>query len=352
MWPCCMVCHSLCDLGALCETYSWYLCASAALCDPQKYLKKTVHVNRNHFLTRKSTMANTASQDEVVMFMQQLLESKLQSPPPAAGSAEAFQAEAEWAARWGAWMRPFNAAPAPSAAPGAPACALGLRERLIKLGTGPAVFACPGFCSDEECDELIRLGVIGSVEVSPGAGWSPAWRGREVAKAMLQMTPREAATRAQKEAGWLRSMLAERVGVLTGCDSLWAQTGGDGSTQEIASGCQLSFSAPEGSGGGGATIGLHVDQNNGARHRWATVLIYLNTIEPSDGGCTVFPCVAAADTEPPGRPVRSGSALEPGLETPADATPAEQLSTTPAGRHADGALSATEASPGFGYVAL
>jgi hypothetical protein len=54
-------------------------------------------------------------------------------------------------------------------------------------------------------------------------------------------------------------------------------------------------------------IGLHVDTNNGCYHRFATVLVYLNTLSENKGGCTVFPC-ASPLLESPARHVEAGSA--------------------------------------------
>ena len=57
-------------------------------------------------------------------------------------------------------------------------------------------------------------------------------------------------------------------------------------------GFQVPFSAPESDApaAGCPTIGAHLDQHNGNHHRWATALIYLNTLSFEEGGGTIWPC--------------------------------------------------------------
>jgi hypothetical protein len=235
-------------------------------------------------------MGATATQQEVVAFLEEQMWSKLQVAPPAAGTQEAEEADAEWAARWGAWMRPFERdAPAPCTEQQGATDWQSLRERTVRLADCPSLLECPDFCSADECRALIRLGARGSTQLVRPSGWSPNWRGREVASRMLRMPLDGESTEAEREEGRLLSLLAARAEALTGCDVL-APSGGGGASLHPSAGCQLSFSAPESVGSRGATIGLHVDQNHGARHRWATILVYLNSIEHARGGCTVFPC--------------------------------------------------------------
>eukprot|EP00041_Stephanoeca_diplocostata_P021109 m.485556 g.485556 ORF g.485556 m.485556 type:complete len:503 (-) comp21736_c0_seq1:2299-3807(-) len=56
--------------------------------------------------------------------------------------------------------------------------------------------------------------------------------------------------------------------------------------------CQISFTPPEPKSipRNSPSIGLHVDQNNGNSSRWATVLVYLNSMTEASGGATVWPC--------------------------------------------------------------
>lgn len=253
-----------------------------------------------------SAMGATATQDEVIAFLEEQMWSKLQVAPPAAGTPEAEDADAEWAARWDAWMRPF-ARDARTLCSQHPVATdkQSLRQRTVRLEDRPNLLVCPDFCSADECQALIRLGARGSAQLARPSGWSPDWRGRQVAKRMLRMPPEGQAMEAEREEGRLLSMLAERAESLTGCNVLSSGGGGscDGST-DLSAGCQLTFTAPETDGTGGATIGLHVDQNHGAMHRWATILVYLNTIEPARGGGTVFPCASRQSGPRRVQPVR------------------------------------------------
>eukprot|EP00967_Tisochrysis_lutea_P088008 scaffold124638_cov33-Tisochrysis_lutea.AAC.1 len=231
-----------------------------------------------------------ASGDEILAFLHAQLHAKLQPPPASEGSEEATQARTEWDARWRGWMRPFERVERGREGP--PMDAASLRARTFLLEDAPRILACPDFCSAAECDAFIRLGASGDAQLKPAAGWSPGWQGRQVAKRMLQMPTLPGDLEAGGEEARLVTLLAERAKALTGCDircSSGAGVGGSGSGDR-SSGCQLTFNAPETSGNGGASIGLHVDQNNGAAYRWATIVIYLNTIEPERGGTTVFPC--------------------------------------------------------------
>jgi hypothetical protein len=82
--------------------------------------------------------------------------------------------------------------------------------------------------------------------------------------------------------------------------------------------CQLSYTAPERSKPANTpSIGLHVDQNNGNSDRWATVLVYLNSVTVEYGGATVFPC-AGVNVED--HVTRAGlTLLESGITSTSDA---------------------------------
>ena len=156
-------------------------------------------------------------------FLDQQVRSKLQVRPPEDGTAEAEAAEAEWAARWKTWMHPWRCG-APAASPTASCDGRPVRERLLLLSESPLVWAIPGFCSHEECARLIQLGARG---LQPPPGWSPEWRGRQVAKTTV------AGGASKEEEERLLATLRERVHSLLGSP-------GEGSL-----GLQLSFNAPE-----------------------------------------------------------------------------------------------------------
>ena len=156
---------------------------------------------------------------------------------------------------------------AAAAAPAAPALALTATSRLQAASP---IWCCERFLSPDECEALISLGKSGGCASRPML-WQPG-----------ASFPHRAGTKAMLEDQAMLACVRERAALVFGipCD-------GPLSTAS----CQISFTAPEPtSPANSASIGLHVDQNNSNDDRWATVLVYLNSLPPSCGGCTVWPC--------------------------------------------------------------
>lgn len=207
----------------------------------------------------------------MVAFMQQQVQMKVNIGPPEPGTAEAAQSEAEWAARWQRWMDPFELRQRESEdsqpAAGVPAAVAvppqklppnraAVRQRVVKLSDRPNVWACPEFCTSDECDALVRLGSSTFSTLGHGHGWSPSWSGREIAKTMLQPEPElepEPPTDARREEHRLYALLKERASFLT-------QAEGDAEGDWAPVTQQLTFQAPEDAPSRAqASLGLHVD---------------------------------------------------------------------------------------------
>mmetsp|Transcript_50673 Transcript_50673/g.162177 ORF Transcript_50673/g.162177 Transcript_50673/m.162177 type:complete len:377 (+) Transcript_50673:953-2083(+) len=228
--------------------------------------------------------------DDMIAFMESQVALRIKMEPQ---ESETAAYDAAWGAAFDGWMAPFKgqeAAAGEQAGEGQqedrpPARALvvhapGRQLRLELMSSSPRVFLCRDFLSPAECDAFVALGQ--QVSTRPHA-----WTNLELGMRNVVATGlRTKGTRAEGREGKLVALLEERVAALTGLPP--------GSQGERI---QLSFSAPEAEASK-CSIGLHVDANHQKHHRWATVLVYLNTLPQGCGGETVFPCAGGAGTEP------------------------------------------------------
>ncbi len=177
------------------------------------------------------------------------------------------------------------------------------------------IWSCEHFLSPEECEALIELGKRGGCASRP-ALWQPG-----------SCYPHRASTKSMLEDQTMLEGIRRRAALVFGIPL----------DSNSPTSCQISFTAPEPAcPPDSASIGLHIDQNNSNDDRWATVLVYLNSLPPNCGGCTVWPCARKDDTSAFSSPSSHGKSVDDGLVHDVDASglsPCVILSRHDASRH-------------------
>jgi prolyl 4-hydroxylase len=146
--------------------------------------------------------------------------------------------------------------------------------RLTLISNKPRILQCNKFLSDLECDRMIELGKKRTIRFPGTTNYG-----------IFPFEIDEDKTLDDKTKGFLRS-IENRVAAITGTPS-----------HDDELGLQLQFTEPEKKKVDKLNLGLHVDTNK-RYFRFATALIYLNTLPEEHDGQTVFPLVGLADSSP------------------------------------------------------
>lgn len=148
------------------------------------------------------------------------------------------------------------------------------------------MWLCSNFLTQQDCEILIDYALKQHEITGMPSTWSPDATHRCGTK--MTVSNMHVETHATPEIARVFSRLRTKADSLFHIDA----------TGEYAklSRCQISFTPPEPSciPKNSPSIGLHVDQNNGNTSRWATVLVYLNSLTEECGGATVWPCAGDA----------------------------------------------------------
>ncbi|CAK9104383.1 Kinesin-like protein KIF9 [Durusdinium trenchii] len=138
----------------------------------------------------------------------------------------------------------------------------------------PQIYQCDDFLSSEECEAIRSF-----AESAGSESWNLSFKTR-VDLHPEGSSPGAAVLRALDRRIWALSGQRPHEGEMPWAVHVTPGDGGDVRTP----------------------LGLHVDTNNGRERRWLTFLIYLKTLEPSEGGHTLFPLAHSLEEgveEPP-----------------------------------------------------
>ena len=164
-------------------------------------------------------------------------------------------------------------------------CSKGRDVEWWQCSETPRVWVCPGFLTGEECASL--RSVIKRRGNKKPQNWtaSGADGGKRTVKACLLGVQQEGEVEVDDAERALRAMIDGRCAGVLGTPSP------DPDVPHV----QLQFTpgGEEQEAGGTGTLdgaGLHIDSAHGQERRFATTIIYLNTVPKGAGGETVFPC--------------------------------------------------------------
>lgn len=210
--------------------------------------------------------------DAIVDFLTEQVQLRVVAPPEGTHA----EREGQWGECWGEWMSRIDSDHCPPKA----------QEEELRIGpttlaTDPGVYHLSGLMTPDECIAVTQWGSVEGATHAPPDHWSPTLEAADVSRRVVvkldsgdPRTPLSPAAAAALDAVVVRTLHLLRL------PEHFA------STSEVV---QVTFSAPESVVPNSPTIGLHVDQNNGNPTRWATVLVYLNDVDPGAGGGTIFP---------------------------------------------------------------
>jgi hypothetical protein len=209
---------------------------------------------------------------DLSVFLTQNVQQRLRFPPDKAHESERRE---QWTKQFRAWE--IARADVDARYSNDTASAAMVASEPTRLSK--SIFYSKDFLSQEECAELIALA---SMEAEVPKLWNPDTTHRTKTSVCLD----DLAGSGNCHAKRLLEVVRLRAGTVF-----------DIHFQESPSRCQITFSAPEAVSTNSPSIGLHVDQNNGNGDRWATVLVYLNTLPAGMGGSTTWPCAAESAYE-------------------------------------------------------
>ena len=152
---------------------------------------------------------------------------------------------------------------------------------LSEPPAGCPIYAVPGFMGDDECDILLAIAQKQNARGALGVGLSSDDTLEPHECAVIEAFEQRLAqlTGCQPHAGDGRVVFKLST-ASTGCRD---SSGEDDEDELLTTTAERACRVP------GFPMGLHVDTHSEQRKRFASVILYLNTIPPGCGGETVFP---------------------------------------------------------------